>query len=81
MMEKCNNFFKECRNTDENKVLLAGNGESAVATTAPQHSMDPAFGGALFQEPSGGPDGTLHYFIQVDGTESYSKSLFSSTRV
>ena len=71
-MEKRNNFFKECRNSNGYKVSLAGDAEAPRSVSANQRDIHPTLGGAIFQEPNSGADGTLYHFVQdpFEGTEA-----------
>ena len=61
-MEKHTNFFMECHSTAGWHGKVAGDAEALVVTTTTPLSVDPAFGGAVYQETTGE---TLYNFLHL----------------
>ena len=61
---------------DGYKEIVAGDAEAAVVTTTTQWDTDPEFGGARFQEASGGSNVNQYGFIQ--GISTCGKKLRSA---
>ena len=53
VMEKRNDFFKECCNTAARHGTIAGDAEAWVVTSTTQLNVNPVFGGAIYQETVG----------------------------
>jgi len=60
--EKRNNFFKECRNIDGDKLAVVGSAIEGTAITATTRNVDAAFGGAVYRQHATGT-GTQYEFI------------------
>ena len=64
VQEKRNNFFKECRNCDGFKMASDGSTVQDAVVSVITKNIDPAFGGAIFQKPADGGNGTLYDYVQ-----------------
>ena len=54
VMEKQNNFFKECQNAAAWYGTTAGDAAATVVTTTTPPVADPVFGGVIYQKATGG---------------------------
>ena len=70
VMEKQNNFFKECCNSDGYGLSVDGSAVAATALSSTHiKNVDPAFGGAIYQRPATGTGTSGDYYQDVfEGT-------------